>query len=385
MAALGRNAVSLSRCLLKLRPVSVSGQRFLLNGDILGLDNLRRVRVLTQDRLGTLKGSFMERMQNLTAREGQTIFTEDLKTTVAVTETDEDLETLVAMLKRFCADRAQDTEDSPRPYCFGPPVLRLLHIRNEVDKAVELFQDESLRSLFDNISSYMLIMDMLYKKGRYPEVVEYYKQLKEFGGDDFRYPINCMTLLFASLYKINTEESLTLSLKYLRDIQAARFRPSGRSLSFIAALAVNQGKPATGLEVCTSAPNHRIVGVVNIKMICYAQLDRVEEIVPWFRYLLKDERANLTWKNRIFSETISAVEEALARGSVELKQHILPLIDSLRADGFIRNDPLRAFLEAPVTRMLRTSDNFQQRNRSFNFSGPRSDNTESQGDFNKTF
>lgn len=42
----------------------------------------------------------MERMQNLTAREGQTIFTEDLKTTVAVTETDEDLETLVAMLKR---------------------------------------------------------------------------------------------------------------------------------------------------------------------------------------------------------------------------------------------------------------------------------------------
>lgn len=65
------------------------------------------------------------------------IFTEDLKNMIHISETDEDLDLVVKMLKRFNQQNEQLRFGS---FVFGPVVMRLFHFAKKPDLALEVIK-----------------------------------------------------------------------------------------------------------------------------------------------------------------------------------------------------------------------------------------------------
>lgn len=57
--------------------------------------------------------------------------------------------------------------------------MRLFHTLKDVDSALKLFKDESLGGFFDQLVSYQILLDLLYETGRYQEMLDIYKVIKE--------------------------------------------------------------------------------------------------------------------------------------------------------------------------------------------------------------
>ena len=100
---------------------------------------------------------------------------------------------------------------------------------------------------FDQFISYQIAMTMLFKEGRYDDVVKLYEKFLE-RPFDYKYPISLMNLVAGSCYKMNTKESYDI----IRDLMAEagedgvhlRLLP----ICFFAQLALNQNLPQVAIE-----------------------------------------------------------------------------------------------------------------------------------------
>ena len=82
--------------------VNLVGRRSLFSSEILGLEAFRRQRAATLDRLGDSKERFAERMgEYVKGSATNTIFTDDLKTMVYLTESEAELDTTLKMVHRY--------------------------------------------------------------------------------------------------------------------------------------------------------------------------------------------------------------------------------------------------------------------------------------------
>lgn len=85
---------------------------------------------------------------------------------------------------------------------FGPVVMRMYHHLNDPKSAIEAFNDPELDGFFDQLISYQVLCDLLYRNGMYQEVLDAYQVIKTKQIQMTKYPRNVMVLVFASLYKL---------------------------------------------------------------------------------------------------------------------------------------------------------------------------------------
>lgn len=57
--------------------------------------------------------------------------------------------------------------------------MRLFHTLKDADTALAMFKDEKLDGFFDQLISYQLLLDLLYELGRYQDILDTYKVIKE--------------------------------------------------------------------------------------------------------------------------------------------------------------------------------------------------------------
>lgn len=67
--------------------------------------------------------------------------------------------------------------------------MRLFHSLKDVDTALTMFKDEKLSGFFDQLVSYQILLDLLYESGKYQEMLDIYKVIKD------RQVRNCVTSL----------------------------------------------------------------------------------------------------------------------------------------------------------------------------------------------
>jgi hypothetical protein len=76
-----------------------------------------------------------------------------------------------------------------------------LYLSRKLIKTFLIFLKE-LTEFFDQLTSYHVVMDLLYEKKRYDDVIKLYNVLTERPFFVGRFPKECLVLVVASLHKI---------------------------------------------------------------------------------------------------------------------------------------------------------------------------------------
>lgn len=256
------------------------------------------------------------------------IFTEDLKNMVHLSES-KDCPLLVQMIKRFCS---QSKEVRFGNFVFGPVIMRLLHHLKESDTALKLFYDESLGGFFDQLGTYQIILDLLYEKGLYKEVLDTFDVIQSRQLQGSRYPKHGIIVVFAACYKLNTPEAFEYAKKVWQGAIESGHIPLRRATTFMGALALKQNHPEVTIEVLSNLKGQNYVSVRALKILALAKMKRYDDILPIFRSIL--EMANpMMNKQTIPKDVIENVKESFSTGNTDKDLQV----DFDKVIGFIKN------------------------------------------------
>lgn len=80
--------------------------------------------------------------------------------------------------------------------------MRMLHVFNKPDLALECFKSPELEGLFDQLITYQILLDLLYENGKYQEMLEVFDLVKSKQLQGAKYPRNAVVLVMAGCYKL---------------------------------------------------------------------------------------------------------------------------------------------------------------------------------------
>ncbi|XP_042858506.1 pentatricopeptide repeat-containing protein 2, mitochondrial-like [Penaeus japonicus] len=356
----GLNALCRSPTTNILRPI---GYRQLFTPAVLGLDGYQSARDKIQIQFTNMTGKFQDRMREvLQSEKNNTIFTEDLKNAAHLAEAKtEDIELVLEMAKKF---NKQNTGLRFGTFVFGPVVMRMLHHLECPDIAIEALKSEELDGFFDQLASYQLALDLLYEKERYEDVIDVFRYLQNKRLQGTKYPKNCFTIVIASCYKMNTEESLQIVLEFVREAEESGISINRRCLIFIAALALRQNHPHVTLEYLAKAKHVFHAAIRNLRILALVEMSRVEEALPILRSVVQidlPDKSRPGKKALILKETIEAVEAAVKEiNDKELIAEFTHLHRSLVENHHITEDSLDKYVSQPID-VFRQDDNTQDK------------------------
>ncbi|XP_036357135.1 pentatricopeptide repeat-containing protein 2, mitochondrial isoform X1 [Octopus sinensis] len=346
-----------------LTPVNIKPNcRHLFSQEILGLDNYQRQRILITDRLGDLRPKFIERMKSLANNDRiDRIFTDDLKTMAYIAAHKEEIELVQNMLIKY---HQQDNSQQFNTYSFGPVVLRLLYIMKDVDTALKLFESEETRPLFSQVTSYIILMDMLYESKQYDDTLKVFQIVTE-NETNIKYPNDCTTIAFATYYALNTAEALQNCQELLKACLNLKLQVSNRALVFAAMLALKQEQPAIALEMISLRDDSFQFVLKNLKALCYAKLNRIEDTLPILRSILQCDSPYRNRQLKVFPEVVNVIHSAAENHGDPVFKRTLETIElSLRTGGLISDVLLEEFITQRIVRTRQPQNSFKARGRS---------------------
>ena len=136
---------------------------------------------------------------------------------------------------------------------YSSEVLRICYKLGDVDSAIEFLTSPDFKGLFDQHTSFRIVMTMLFNDGRYGDILKLYENYLTRPFKE-KYPKIMSQLILGACYKINSEESFRFALKYIKDASAngEPLGNKGRGMLFVALLALNQNQANVALELITS-------------------------------------------------------------------------------------------------------------------------------------
>ncbi|CAH1965295.1 unnamed protein product [Acanthoscelides obtectus] len=301
------------------------------------MDGFEQQRFMVLKQMENIADKFKHKMTEYSNDEKNMIFTEDLKNTIHLSSTDEDVELVVKMMKKFNKQNKQLRFGS---YIFGPVVMRMFHFFNKADLAFECFKSPELDGFFDQMMSYQILLDLLYENGKHNEILEAFGIIKGKQIDGLKYPKNVIVLVLAACYKMNTKESLDYALKLWNELKEVGHYPMRRAATFCAGLAFNQGEPAIALEILTSAKNQNYTTVRNLKVAALAEVGRVENAIPVLKNILSEDIAGPN-KHTFNKEVIERVKNAITElDNAEIALEFNRIEQQLQNEGHIIDSTL---------------------------------------------
>lgn len=203
------------------------------------------------------------------------IFSEDLLEMMHIAEpTDSDLTLINKMLIKY---QKQNARLRFSTYGFGPVIMRMYHYFNKPEEALKVYNTAELDGLFDQLSSHLVLMDLLFKNKMYNEIVDLYKVIRDKQLSFGKHPKCLMILLFGALYKINTEEAYNYMLTLWKELIEGEHTPLRRVSCFAAALALNCNNPHICLEILSSVNNQNFIIVRSLKALAYCALGKISD------------------------------------------------------------------------------------------------------------
>lgn len=180
---------------------------------------------------------------------------------------------------------------------------------NDPKEALSLVQNQQTVGLFDQFMTYQLLMDLLLKNKMYNEVVDIFLLVQERNIQGNRFPKNCFILALAALYRMvtflyterkfvfpadcnfqNTPQSFEKMKFLLKTAEEAGHVPLRRTLTYAAALSINQGDPRLALNIISGCAQTNYVTVRNLKALAFAKLGRLDDAFAIMRSSLDTDR-----------------------------------------------------------------------------------------------
>lgn len=182
----------------------------------LGIENFIEQKQHIMRQMENIEERFREKMNTYSEEDAQgMIFTEDLKNMIYLAKNDGDLDLVIKMAKKcvffmcnfsttstVCRFNAQNKQLRFGNFVFGPVLMRMFHLHNKPDLAIECFKSPQLTGFFDQLITYQIFLDLLYENGKYEDILSMCQLIKERQLESAKYPRNVIVLTMAACYKI---------------------------------------------------------------------------------------------------------------------------------------------------------------------------------------
>lgn len=174
--------------------------RSIYSPEALSMDSYINSRATIATQFQTVSETFRAKMHEFTNDENKSlIFTEDLKAMLHIVDNNpEDINLMTKMLEKYSA---QNNELRFGNYVFGPVVMRTFYYLDMPDLAYEMFKSSKMNGFFDQLTSYQILLCLLYKHNKYAEVREIYDVIKNRSTAQLVHPHNSVVTVLASCFK----------------------------------------------------------------------------------------------------------------------------------------------------------------------------------------
>ncbi|XP_055355910.1 pentatricopeptide repeat-containing protein 2, mitochondrial-like [Paramacrobiotus metropolitanus] len=330
------------------RNFSVSACQRLFAKDSLGLDRYEADRVATATQLDTREEVFRKRMeQYLTTNSNffNVTVTEDLKKMCYLAQDDKDLQIINKMLKKYVQQYGRSRTGS---FVFGPLLMRLHYHLNKPEAALSSIQDPVLAEVYDQLTSYMVAMNLLYNHQRYNDVVQLYTYMLQRPFIATRFPRENLALACAACYKLGTAEAYATARGWIQgavDKQAPVMR---KAAAFVVALALKTNDAAGALELQGSFHSHQsYMSSRNLRVLALTRLGRLDEVLPILGWTAAQDSAAKRAGLAFFQDVMAEVKAAVAvSNAAELRREFERIFAALEEDA-VDAQTLEEFLERP--------------------------------------
>lgn len=313
------------------RSLRLMQARHLFTDEVLGIDKLNKLRQSKSNFYGAAGERYINRLKEYLQRgETKSIFAEDLHNLIGLANSEEQydlLEELALLMK---------SESHINLAYAGVNIMRLYLCKGQVNRAFRNIKDyEKFGSLFSLMSSYQIVMTMLFREGRYQDLLEVFqisRQRLTLEGD--KPPRRLAVIAFAAYAKIGTEEALEEAERLFSEDESNLILKK-KVVSFLAYTCYKLGRYTDSLNWLTQVAQSRYVTNREIKALSLAHLKRFEDLDFHLRGTMNNIQPTFTLLTR---STFNEVQSCL--GDVEdsnLRESLSDILIQAESDGLIND------------------------------------------------
>ncbi|KAL4617550.1 pentatricopeptide repeat-containing protein 2, mitochondrial isoform X1 [Arapaima gigas] len=211
----------------------LGARRHLLSEDVIKLQEFQRRKLALTFKHGA-KGEYVQMFKQKLER-NELILREELKELLHLCQTPEDMIIAKAAIYRY---HGENRNLPGMEFKFGPLFMRLCYEMNMEEMAADAIKDKTLKGFFPDSTSFNIVMDMLFAKGRYEMALEVLTDMRSQG---VLFNRDSYILAFAICYKLNSRRSCWICSTILEEAQSKSLLIPRQAYCFAVALAVKQG------------------------------------------------------------------------------------------------------------------------------------------------
>ncbi|XP_006168406.2 pentatricopeptide repeat-containing protein 2, mitochondrial, partial [Tupaia chinensis] len=314
----------------------LGAKRYLLTDDTVKLKEFQRKKVAVAHNLpGTRETYFRNLEEKLT--QNKLLLREELRTLLHLCESRDDVELAKNVIYRYHAENRNATLED---FKFGPLFMRLCYELDLEESAVELVKDQHLRGFFSDSTSFNILMDMLFVKGKYKSALEVLIEMKN---QDVKFIQDTYVLAFAICYKLNSPESLKICTTLREEALIKGEVLSRRASCFAVALALNQNQVAKAMSIFSQIMNPESITCMNLNILIHIQSNMLETSIEILEGAAEGNLSRFV-KRRKFSEEVLAKVREKVKDMPALVARFEEVYGKLHINGQVTTHTLDALL-----------------------------------------
>lgn len=283
---------------------TLGAKRYLLTDNIVKLKEFQHKKVAIAYNLPSTKEIYFRNLEEKLTQ-NRLILKEELKTLLHLCQSSEDVQLAKDVIYRYHAENRNFTLGE---YKFGPLFMRLCYELDLEDSAVELIRDKNLQGFFLDSTSFNILMDMLFTKGKYESALQVLIEMKN---QDVRFSKDTYVLAFAICYKLNTPESLKICTTLREEALIKGDVISRRANCFAVALALNQNKLGKAMSIFSQIMNPESVACINLNILIHIQSNMLESLMKILEDALDINLSKFVRRYTFSEEVLAKVREKL--------------------------------------------------------------------------
>nr|XP_044989801.1 pentatricopeptide repeat-containing protein 2, mitochondrial isoform X2 [Jaculus jaculus] len=218
--------------------------------------------------------------------------------------------------------------------------MRLCYELDLEDSAVKLIKDQHLRGFFSDSTSFNILMDMLFIKGKYKSALEVLIEMKN---QDVKLSKDSYVLAFAICYKLNSLESFKICTTLREEALLKGDVLSRRASCFAVALALNQNQREKAVSIFSQIMTPESITCTNLNVIIHIQSNMLESLIKILQDAAEGNISKFV-KRPMFSEEVLAKVREKVKDNPTLMGKFEEIYGKLHINGQITTYTLDAIL-----------------------------------------
>lgn len=314
--------------------INMIDKRNIYNQYSLDMYKLKYLTKTKLEQLGSEKDNYIKRIQKyVDGGDFSSILRDDFISLIGLAENEQHIELLEKILEVKSSDPMMDRA------ALGSMMIRVYYKLNLVDRAYNIIKDtQKFANFFDQLTSYKIVMTMLFDNGRYEQVLEFYDlaqvKLKPIENSKFPNLQPLFIIVYAALAKINTPEALERAKKLHLSNGPQN---SLRSIKFLALLALRQEQPKLALDFISELPFRTYLSIQTIKALALIKIKRFDDVLVYLHHILESRDKVQQSVLKLVADEIRQVQDQMDE---EIRNEMLNTLSEIEASDMVIDEPL---------------------------------------------